>query len=105
MKSLLLLTLSQIPQTLAEHRHFDGPISAASNYIHYSEGYVITPGYVDISNLEFEAISETLVGQNKLFEGSVLGEGVDDVYVDDDGERVLDNGDGVNTVSYIIKYY
>ena len=104
MKSLLLLTLSQIPQTLAEHRHFDGPISAASNYIHYSEGYVITPGYVDISNLEFEAITD-VVGENKLFEGSVLGEGVDDVYVDDDGERVLDNGDGVNTVSYIIKYY
>lgn len=39
--------------THAEFRRFDGPINAASNYIHYSEGFVVTPGYVDISHLVF----------------------------------------------------
>ena len=55
--TLLLLTL---PSAInAEHRRFDGPISTASNYIHYSKGYAITPVYVDISEMEFEAVSET----------------------------------------------
>ena len=109
---VLLLSLLLTP-TRAEHRRFDGPISAASNYIHYSEGYVVTPGYVDISELEFEAVSEK-AGENKLFqEGMVVAEGVDDEYVDD--EYVDDDGggggggrgleDGVATVSILLFVY
>lgn len=97
---ILLLLLAH--PTTAEHRRFDGPIAAASNYIHYSEGYVITPGYVDISDLEFEAVSEA--GANKLFAsgGMVEAEGEDDYY-DDDGVNDDDGGEEVvpvSTVSY-----
>ena len=52
-----LLATTPIPTT-AEFRRFDGPINAASNYIHYSEGYVITPGSVDISNLVFASADD-----------------------------------------------
>jgi len=55
MKSLLSLfaVLSLPSSTVSEFRRFDGPINAASNYIHFSEGYIVTPGYIDISNLVF----------------------------------------------------
>jgi hypothetical protein len=96
---LFFLLLLQTHPVKSEHRRFDGPISAASNYIHYSEGYVITPGYVDISDLEFEAVSEV----KKLFadnngsnsnEGMVEMEGYDDEYEDD--EYGDDEGGGVD---------
>eukprot|EP00804_Cyclotella_cryptica_P030449 CCRYP_008523-RA/>CCRYP_008523-RA protein AED:0.11 eAED:0.11 QI:0/0.5/0.33/1/0.5/0.33/3/128/516 len=67
--SLFLLTTYN-DSVEAEHRRFDGPIEAASNYIHYSEGFVVTPGYVDISELEFEAASESL--SSKLFSEGVV---------------------------------
>lgn len=110
---LFFLLLLQTHPVKSEHRRFDGPISAASNYIHYSEGYVITPGYVDISDLEFEAVSEV----KKLFadnngsnnnEGMVEMEGYDDEYEDDEGGGVDDEEgglrrleDGVASVSWV----
>mmetsp|Transcript_2505 Transcript_2505/g.4666 ORF Transcript_2505/g.4666 Transcript_2505/m.4666 type:complete len:595 (+) Transcript_2505:162-1946(+) len=48
----------------AEFRRFEGPIAAASNYIHYSEGYVVTPGYVDISALIFESADDGKPGKD-----------------------------------------
>ena len=51
--SVLTILLATGGTTHAEFRRFDGPINAASNYIHYSEGFVVTPGYVDISHLVF----------------------------------------------------
>ncbi|KAL7545558.1 hypothetical protein ACHAWF_008908 [Thalassiosira exigua] len=39
------------PGAVAEFRRFDGPIHAASNYIHYSEGYVVTPGFIDFVDI------------------------------------------------------
>jgi hypothetical protein len=55
----LLLGASFLPApSLAEFRRFDGDIAAASNYIHYSEGYVVAPGYVDISDLSFAASAD-----------------------------------------------
>lgn len=48
-----LLAIVPLPLSFAEFRRFDGPINAASNYIHFSEGFVVTPGYVDISDLIF----------------------------------------------------
>ena len=106
MKSLLLPLVSLPTIVTAEHRRFDGPLSAASNYIHYSEGYVVTPGYVDISELEFEAVSGS---NNRLFNaesggGMVEAEGYDDEYVDDDEgrrRRLEDDSGSLNTVSLI----
>lgn len=60
MKSFLFLfALISLPcPTVSEFRRFDGPINAASNYIHFSEGYIVTPGYVDISSLVFASADE-----------------------------------------------
>ena len=92
--SLVLLTTHSKPAQ-AERRRFDGPIAAASNYIHYSEGFVVTPGYVDISDLEFEAVSESVA--SKLFsEGVLEAEGDDGEY--DDGEEYEDDADGARAL-------
>ena len=57
MKSLPPLTalfaIVLTPSSFAEFRRFDGPLNAASNYVHFSEGFVVTPGYVDVSDLIF----------------------------------------------------
>jgi hypothetical protein len=50
--SLLLYNILTLPTT-CEIRSFQGPLDAASNYIHYSEGFIVAPGYVDISALTF----------------------------------------------------
>lgn len=34
---------------------FTGTLNADSAYIHYAEGYLIAPGYVDVSGLNFSA--------------------------------------------------
>lgn len=39
--------------TLAEIRKFNGPINAASTYVHYSEGFIVAPGFIDLSELLF----------------------------------------------------
>lgn len=105
---ILLILILHLPSTRAEHRRFDGPINAASNYIHYSEGYVVTPGYVDISELVFEAVGEA--GQGAIT--AVGGEGYDHYlddgveYDDDGGERrrLEDNEKGgVETVRFVVQ--
>jgi len=54
MRALAVIIFVLFIRCNAEYRRFDGPITAASNYVHYSEGYVVTPGYVDISHLWFK---------------------------------------------------
>ena len=53
---LLIIITVLLPSTNAEYREFDGVIQAAASYIHYSEGYVIAPGSIDISDLVFSTI-------------------------------------------------
>eukprot|EP00956_Cyclotella_meneghiniana_P018938 scaffold31982_cov23-Cyclotella_meneghiniana.AAC.2 len=113
---LLLLLLHLLPtSTNAEHRRFDGPINAASNYIHYSEGYVVTPGYVDISDLVFEAVGEAGNGE-MMMDYYDDGVGYDDddgvmEYGDDDGgdgddeRRRLDDNGGVETYVDIVLFH
>lgn len=43
----------------AEIRNFDGFIEANYSVIHYSEGFLSTPGYVDASGLVFTTASES----------------------------------------------
>lgn len=97
--ALLLLLLPGAAR--AEFRRFDGPIDAASNYIHYSEGYVVTPGFVDISSLVFQTADGDGGGggsNGKLFGGGKEREWTDDDEegaeedgLDDDGEYDLDD--------------
>jgi len=48
---VLFLILAVV--TRSEIRKFEGPLDAAPDYIHFSEGYLVAPGYVDISGLRF----------------------------------------------------
>lgn len=86
---LLLLCLCSF--ATAEIRSFSGIIEAASSYIHYSEGYLVAPGYVDLSNLKFSTLDYVVdeeLADDKLFEGEenddLGGEG------DDGGDRMVD---------------
>eukprot|EP00956_Cyclotella_meneghiniana_P018123 scaffold29938_cov70-Cyclotella_meneghiniana.AAC.2 len=114
---LLLLLILPI-STHAEHRRFDGPINAASNYIHYSEGYVVTPGYVDISDLVFEAVGEAGNGGGEMMmeyydddgvgyddDGGVMEYGDDDGGGDGDERRRLDDNGGVETYVDIVLFH
>ena len=56
---LLIIITVLLPSTNAEYREFDGVIQAAASYIHYSEGYVIAPGSIDISDLVFSTIDNS----------------------------------------------
>ena len=38
----IVLLLLSVGAANAEYRRFDGPVNAASNYVHYSEGYVVS---------------------------------------------------------------
>ena len=56
-----LLTLKLMEDNLhvsAEIRSFEGSVEAAAGFIHYSEGFIVSPGYVDISNLVFSTIHD-----------------------------------------------
>jgi hypothetical protein len=51
LRTLLLLIFSLAIE--AEIREFNGLIDADSSFIHYSEGFIIAPGYIDLSELTF----------------------------------------------------
>lgn len=101
-----LSAIVSLPSSFAEFRRFDGPINAASNYIHFSEGYVVTPGYVDISDLIFastdnsrpnEYVPEERTWSNSYGDGDddeagISMEEADDYSGDDEtgGNRFLD---------------
>ncbi|KAL7542566.1 hypothetical protein ACHAXR_012384 [Thalassiosira sp. AJA248-18] len=108
---LITLLAAAVPTTNAEFRRFEGPINAASNYIHYSEGYVVTPGYVDISNLVFSNADGGSDTPNKIFpskgrdwndddeEGEEMAELVEEE--EDDGiRRFLDGEDSAGDAAY-----
>lgn len=86
---LLVLTA---PFASAEIRRFDGPIDAASNYVHFSEGYIVAPGYVDVSGLTFRASGDDGSDQRD-YSGLNKGPYVEEVDFDDDG---FNNDDGVD---------
>lgn len=90
----LFLSLLFFPIVNAEIRSFSGVIEAASSYIHYSEGYLVAPGYVDISNLKFSTLLYV-----EDAEVDVVGKDDDDIG-NDDGEEPApeDGGDGGDRV-------
>ena len=80
---------------------------SASNYVHYSEGYVVTPGYVDISDLVFATVeggggsrpAKIFPGKQRHWDGDGDGGDGDDYDYnsedddDDDGDDDLDHDD------------
>ena len=94
---LYLLSLLSTPiPSLSEFRRFDGLINAASNYVHYSEGYIVTPGYVDVSNLVFESVDDgkrnDYVPEKRNWDDDAEGE--EEVLYDDNAEYGDDNSEG-----------
>lgn len=84
---LLVVLCAAAPSgVIAEIRTYKGgAVRAASYEIHYSEGYLVTPGYVDVSGLTFVA--------NDSPSGAGAGAGAhdrddDDFVADDDDEAV-----------------
>lgn len=56
-RSVLLLLLTATA-SLAEYREFNGLIEADSTYIHYSEGYIVAPGFIDLKQLVFRTVAD-----------------------------------------------
>jgi len=56
-KLLILLSLLQVVES--EIRPFSLLLHPASDYIHYVEGFLLTPGYIDLSQLRFWTVQET----------------------------------------------
>jgi hypothetical protein len=96
-------------QINAEYRQFDGIIQAAASYIHYSEGFVIAPGSLDISNLLFSTIdsgpttttndaNQSSQSSSSSSSGTVSGGdsvGIPKEYTDDDEEWNDDDTGGL----------
>lgn len=56
---VVLVFLAIAPSTTkAEIREFSGPVAADSTYIHYSEGFIVAPGFIDLSGLTFETMDD-----------------------------------------------
>lgn len=86
---LLTCSFCAIPSK-AEIREFNGPVEADSTYIHFSEGYIVAPGYIDLSGLKFTTFDDdegiglgSFAGEER--EPTNDGENPDDAdHVDDD---------------------
>mmetsp|Transcript_23407 Transcript_23407/g.32801 ORF Transcript_23407/g.32801 Transcript_23407/m.32801 type:complete len:621 (-) Transcript_23407:115-1977(-) len=78
---IVLLVSCCMSNVVGEIRSFKGRIDAASNFIHFSEGYLIAPGFVDLSELVFTTLKDDVYDEN--FD--------DEQAFDDDNEQ---DGDG-----------
>ena len=87
--ALFLLSISGwIPsKVVSEIRNFDVEIKANSTVVHYTQGFIMAPGYIDFSNVNFFAEA-----YNDLF-GIGDGDGDGDGNDDDVGEPVIDQND------------
>jgi hypothetical protein len=88
LRTVLVLVLSLAVQ--AEIRDFTGVIQADSSFIHYSEGFIVAPGYIDLSELSFSTLDNgggVYDGEERdptTDEDGGTGERNDDDTVDDD---------------------
>lgn len=91
----LLTLLSILGLVSSEIRTFSGIIEAASTFIHYSEGYLVAPAFIDISNLVFQTIDDggkkAYVLDKRVPEEDDALKADDDESGDDDAEA--DGGD------------
>lgn len=57
--SVLFMTFFSLARLVSsEIRSFSGIIEAASTVVHYSEGFLIAPAYIDIGDLVFQTIDD-----------------------------------------------
>jgi hypothetical protein len=92
--SVLFLTTST---TRAEIRSFEGIIDADSSYIHYSEGFLITPGSIDLSQLVFTvALGTDLLNDHD----DVVGN-----QDDDNGNRFLTDAKDTNEAGSTVRTF
>lgn len=95
MRIPLFLALLCACGVTAEIRSFSGVIEAASSYVHYSDGYLVAPGYVDISGLNFASVDyveDEDLDDDETEEDDDIGD--DDVEdPNDGGDRLLDDED------------
>jgi hypothetical protein len=56
--ALVLLLAATASLTGAEYREFNGLIEADSTFIHYSEGYIVAPGFIDLTHLTFTTVDD-----------------------------------------------
>lgn len=103
---LLLLVLFLASCVKGEIRSFAGIIEAASSYIHYSDGYLVAPGFVDISKMTFQTLD--YVPDKELTDDEIEGEEDDDIDGDnvnpedgDGGGRLLDEASQVSDGSVV----
>jgi len=72
---LLLFSLSLLSLLLsvsyAEIREFNGLIEANSQYIHYSEGYIVAPGSIDLSKLTFTTVDDDEDDEDWVEDGGI----------------------------------
>ena len=61
---LLILSIASILECNAEIRNFVGKLQATADFIHYSEGFIIAPGFIDISGLTFSVAVDVDVDGN-----------------------------------------
>lgn len=89
-----MLVLCLCCSVTAEIRSFSGFIEADSSFIHYSDGYLVAPGYVDISGLKFSTLD--YVPDNEIVDDDMLaGQDDDDIGDDEVGaEDAHDPEDG-----------
>ena len=71
MKFCLWFLLIQV--TKCAIRNFKGKLAATPEYIHYSEGFIVAPGYVDLSNLVFTLNNDIVEDVNEDVEDDDLG--------------------------------
>jgi len=82
---LLFLILTLV--TRSEIRTFEGPLDASSDSIHFSEGYLDAPGFIDLSGLQFTNNDDGRSNYNNLQDAKV-----DENQVVDDDEDYHNGG-------------
>lgn len=80
-----LLFLMVLPFVRGEIKSFRGPLPATSSYVQFSTGYLIAPGYIDLSQIRLTASADSpsIYAQTNTLLGN---QDDDNLYVADDDE-------------------
>lgn len=94
---LLAITLSCLPRVYrAGIMPFDLVMEPTDEFVHYNDGYIRGPGFIDLGGLQFTAISESFMTDIMIDKESEGGtEGDDDAGAEQPPRR-LDEGGGVD---------
>ena len=94
-KTALLCWLALAPLTLAGIQPYDLLLAPSDAFVHYNDGYISAPGYIDLGGLTFEAISSTFGSDDTYEEGGddkFPVEDTDDTLSTEPPHRNLDGG-------------